>query len=141
MKPKHQNRRLFLVFAFGLIGVLGAFLILKALGESKELFKNPRDLVAAGFVQPEQNIRVGGLVVTGSIEKGEGLITRFKIVDFENANPDIPPLNVQYNGVLPDLFGEEQGVVVSGRLGDNGVFQASNVLAKHDENYMPKMPD
>ncbi|HFE39100.1 MAG TPA: cytochrome c maturation protein CcmE [Gammaproteobacteria bacterium] len=141
MKPKHRNRRLALIALFGVLAVFGAFLLLKALGDSKELFKNPRDLVTGTFVQPRQNIRVGGLVVPDSIQKGSGLITEFQVIDFKNANPDLPALPVRYDGVLPDLFGEGQGVVISGKLDENGVFIASKVLAKHDENYMPKMPD
>ena len=121
--------------------VAGALLLMQALGENKQLFKNPSDIVRLDFVQPDNQIRVGGLVVRGSVEKPDGLRTDFTIINFENADPDIPPLNVHYEGVLPDLFRDGQGVVLTGKMTANRVFVASNILAKHDENYMPKMPN
>ncbi len=121
--------------------VAGALLLMQALGENKQLFKNPSDIVRLDFVQPDNQIRIGGLVVRGSIEKPNGLITNFAIVNFENADPNIAALKVHYEGVLPDLFRDGQGVVLIGKMTANRVFAASNILAKHDENYMPKMPD
>ena len=121
--------------------VSGAYLLLGALGDNKQLFINPSDVVAATYVQGENKIKVGGLVVGGSVVKTDGLNTSFSVINFDNPNPDTPELKVTYNNVLPDLFAEGQGVVITGKLGANGVFVASNVLAKHDENYMPKMPD
>ena len=82
--------------------------------------------------QPALAFRLGGLVEEGSFSKGEdGLTVNFRITDLANATP------VSYKGILPDLFREGQGVVTEGQLGTDGVFQASDVLAKHDETYMP----
>ncbi len=141
MTPKHQNRRIGMIVVLAVFALTGLIVLLNVLGENKEYFKNPRDVVAVNFVQPEQAIRIGGIVVDGSIEQGDGLVTQFSVVDFENADSEIPPLRIVYEGVLPDLFAEGQGVVVTGRLNDQGVFVASRLLAKHDENYKPKMPD
>ncbi|PHQ66542.1 MAG: cytochrome c biogenesis protein CcmE [Robiginitomaculum sp.] len=141
MKPKHQNKRLITMAIVALAVVSGAYLLLGALGDNKQLFVNPSDVVAATYVQGENKIKIGGMVVEGSVVKVDGLNTSFSVINFENPNPDIPALKVTYNDVLPDLFGEGQGVVMTGKLLPNGIFAASNVLAKHDENYMPKMPD
>ncbi|PHR93330.1 MAG: cytochrome c biogenesis protein CcmE [Robiginitomaculum sp.] len=140
MKPRHRNRRALSVLLYGAVLLIGTTLLLKALGENKQLFKNPSDVVKIDYVQGDNAIKVGGLVVMGSIEKPDALNTIFSIVNFENADPDIRPLHVHYKGVLPDLFREGQGVVLTGKLGSDGLFLATSVLAKHDENYMPKMP-
>ena len=124
-----------------LVIVAGAFLLLKALGENKQLFLNPSNVVSSTFIQGENEIRIGGLVVEGSVVKVDGLNTAFSVVNFMHADEDIPALATVYKGVLPDLFREGQGVVMTGRVNSDGIFVASNVLAKHDENYMPKMPD
>ncbi len=120
--------------------IAGTSLLLKALGDNKQLFVNPSVLVQTGYAQGENPVRVGGLVVSGSLHKPGGLVTKFTVIDFEDADATIPALHVVYEGVLPDLFGEGQGVVLTGKLGAGNVFNASNVLAKHDENYMPKLP-
>ena len=140
MTPKHQNRRLILLAIGALIVVTGMYLLLQALGESKQLFKNPSDVVAANFLQGQNQIKVGGLVVEGSVDKRAGLVTIFPIINFAHADPNIPPLKITYHEALPDLFAEGKGVVIIGKLGPDGVFVADNVLAKHDENYKPKMP-
>ena len=124
-----------------LIVMAGAILLLKALGDNKQLFINPSDVVKLDYVQGVNSVKVGGLVVEGSIIKPDSLNAEFTIVNFENADPRIPSLEVHYEGVLPDLFREGQGVVLTGRLLPGGIFEASSVLAKHDENYMPKMPE
>lgn len=121
--------------------VAGAYLLLKALGDNKQLFLNPSNVVGSAFIQGENEIRIGGLVVEGSVVKINGLNTTFSVVNFMHVDENIPALATQYKGVLPDLFREGQGVVMTGRVNADGVFIASNVLAKHDENYMPKMPD
>ncbi len=141
MKPKHRNSRLLKVGIGALVTIAGMFLLLKALGNYKELFKNPSDVVNIAFVQGEQSIRVGGMIVDGSIVKSEGLITTFSVIDFMDAPENVPALNIRYDKVLPDLFREGEGVVVTGKLNEDGLFVASKVLAKHDENYMPKMPE
>ena len=141
MKPKHRNSRLLKVGIGALVTIAGMFLLLKALGNYKELFKNPSDVVNIAFVQGEQSIRVGGMIVDGSIVKSEGLITTFSVIDFMDAPENVPALNIRYDKVLPDLFREGEGVVVTGKLNADGLFVASKVLAKHDENYMPKMPE
>jgi len=90
------------------------------------------DQVAAGNVPEKRTYRVGGMVQEGTIERASGSMdVEFTITDYQNS------LGVRYNGVLPDLFREGQGVIAHGRLGDDGVFQADKILAKHDENYMP----
>ncbi len=141
MTPKHQNRRLTIFALCALAVMAGSFLLLQALGDNKQLFVNPSNVVAPAYIQGANPIKVGGMVVEDSVQKGEGLITYFSVVDFENPDPQIPELKVIYDDVLPDLFKEGEGVVMTGKLGQDGVFIASNVLAKHDENYMPKLPD
>ena len=87
--------------------------------------------VVAGEYPQDRNFRVGGLVVGGSVEREEGSLTvRFLVTDLRCEIP------VEYSGVLPDLFRENQGVVAHGRMGGEGVFVADEILAKHDENYM-----
>ena len=131
-----------MTMGMGILAVVaGSFLLLKALGDNKQLFKNPSDVVSAAFIQGENEIRIGGLVVEGSVVKIDGLHTNFSVVNFMNADDNIAALKTEYKGVLPDLFREGQGVVMTGRVNADGVFIANNVLAKHDENYMPKMPD
>lgn len=141
MKPRHRNRRAFTVLAYAVIVLVGAFLLMKALGDNKQLFKNPSDIVSLDYVQGVNEIKIGGLVVNESVVKPDALNTKFSVVNFEDADPNIPELQVHYKGVLPDLFRDGQGVVLTGKLDANGTFVATNVLAKHDENYMPKMPD
>jgi len=141
MKPIHQNRRLIVIAVCTLAVVAGAYLLLRALGDNKQLFKNPSDVVAVNFVQGDNQIRIGGLVVADSVVKGDNIVTTFSVINFTNPDPNIKPLKVIYNKVLPDLFKEGQGVVMTGKLGADNIFVASNVLAKHDENYMHKMPE
>jgi len=141
MKPKHRNRRISTLLLGAIAVLVGTFLLLQALNDNKQLFKHPSDIVNPAFVQGPQEIRAGGLVAVNSVEKGQGLDIQFEIIDFEDANPNVPGLIVTYDKVLPDLFREGQGVVVTGNLNAKGIFVANNVLAKHDENYMPKMPE
>ena len=127
MKPKHR-RLTFVLIGLGLLGIAAA-LVLSAFDDAIVFFRSPSDLVD----HPElgdRRLRIGGLVEDGSVERGSGAVVRFRITDLENAIP------VRYTGILPDLFREGQGVVAEGRLRD-GVFVADEVLAKHDENYMP----
>ncbi|MEW5755300.1 MAG: cytochrome c maturation protein CcmE [Pseudomonadota bacterium] len=121
-------------FAFILVGVvtLGAvtMLVLNAFNSNLVFFYSPTQ-VSAGEVKGERTFRLGGLVEDGSFTReDDGLTNHFRVTD--NAET----VQVKYVGILPDLFREGQGVVTQGRLED-GVFVASEVLAKHDENYMP----
>jgi len=141
MKSKHGNRRVLRILLVAIVAIIGVFLVLKALGDNKQLFKHPSDVVSPSFVQGFNSIRVGGLVVPGSLVKVPPLISEFNVIDFEDADETVPPLRIHYNKALPDLFRGGQGVVITGKLGEDGVFIASNILAKHDENYMPKMPE
>jgi cytochrome c-type biogenesis protein CcmE len=102
-----------------------------ALGQKTSYFYMPADLLAADL-EPGQRVRLGGLVGDGSVVRGEGTSVSFAVTDTEGTVP------VTYEGILPDLFREGQGVVTEGAMGSDGVFVADTVLAKHDENYMPK---
>jgi cytochrome c-type biogenesis protein CcmE len=126
-----KQRRIVLI-ASGL-GVLlvAVLLVLSALKDSIVFFNTPTD-VAEKHVAPGARIRLGGLVANGSVTRGDALSVRFEVTD---GNRSIP---VTFQGILPDLFREGQGVVAEGSLDGSGVFKADNVLAKHDERYMPK---
>ena len=117
-----------------LLGVGGvgaaAALTLNALSDNITLFYSPSDL-AVESVGPDQFIRIGGLVEAGSLAYPQPATTRFSVSDGAAA------LTVEFVGELPALFREGQGIVAQGRLNPNGVFKAEEVLAKHDENYMP----
>ncbi len=128
MKRKH--RRLMVVAV--LLGLLGsaAALVLNAVEDSLVFFYTPSDL-AERPSPPEKLFRLGGLVEEGSV-RTEGATTFFTVTDLNRTIP------ASYTGVLPDLFREGQGVVAEGTLGADGRFTASEVLAKHDETYMPK---
>jgi len=135
MTPPHQKRRIGLVVIFGLILASGVALLLTALNENTQFFYNPSDVALAGFVPDSTTFRIGGLVADGTVKKEGELKTFFEIKDFER---DMPmPITVSYVGVLPDLFREGQGVVVTGFLTSPSTFEATEVLAKHDENYRP----
>lgn len=127
MKPRHK-RALLIVAAIAVISV-AALLILNALNSNIALYVTPTD-VAAGKSPKDQAFRIGGMVKEGSVKR-DGLTVHFVITDMAK---DIP---VAYTGILPDLFKEGKGAVIQGRLDSKGEFIASEVLAKHDENYMP----
>jgi cytochrome c-type biogenesis protein CcmE len=126
-----KQRRLVLIG--GGLGVLAvaAGLMLSALRDSIVFFNSPTDVLEK-HIQAGTRIRLGGLVTTGSVVRGADLQVRFELSD---GNHSIP---VAYQGILPDLFREGQGVVTEGTLDGGGIFKADTVLAKHDENYMPK---
>ncbi len=105
-------------------------LVLFALEDNIVFFHSPSD-VAEKKITPGQRFRLGGLVAKGSVKRGEGTTVRFAITDTAKT------VNVSFTGVLPDLFREGQGVVTEGKLDAGGLFVADNVLAKHDETYMP----
>jgi cytochrome c-type biogenesis protein CcmE len=127
----NRKKRLYLVLGI-LAGVaIAGALALQAFRNNVMFFFDPTQ-VAAGDVREGQRFRLGGMVKTGSVQRTPGsLETRFVVTDFKHELP------VTYSGVLPDLFKENSGVVAHGRLGAGGVFTADEVLAKHDENYMP----
>jgi cytochrome c-type biogenesis protein CcmE len=110
---------------------LAAGLVLSALKESIVFFNSPTDVMEKQ-IAPGTRIRLGGLVAAGSLVRGENLTVQFQLTDGNRAVP------VRYQGILPDLFREGQGAVTEGTLEPSGVFRADNVLAKHDETYMPK---
>jgi cytochrome c-type biogenesis protein CcmE len=126
-----KRRRLYAVLAgLTMLGVAVA-LVLTALRDSVVFFYSPTDL-AHKTIAVNQHIRIGGLVAAGSVAKSaDGRTTRFTVTDMKSEVP------VSYTGVLPDLFREGQGVVVEGKLQPGGALLASEVLAKHDEKYMP----
>ena len=126
-----KQRRLTLIGFGGLVLALAAGLILFALRDQIVFFNSPTDLVEKS-IPPGQRIRLGGLVKKGSIIRDRGSGVRFVVTD---TNREI---TVLYKGILPDLFREGQGVVTEGVVGPDGDFLADTVLAKHDENYMPK---
>lgn len=129
MKPRHKRLALIL----GGVAALGtaAALVLNAFQSNLVFFFSPSDVLAEK-APLHKTFRVGGLVEEGSLKRqSDGLTVHFKVTDTARAIP------VVYTGILPDLFKEGKGVVAQGRLGDDGVFRASEVLAKHDENYMP----
>jgi cytochrome c-type biogenesis protein CcmE len=127
MKPKH--RRLILVGLSLATLAVAAVLVLRALNENLVFFYSPT-MVMEKKPSPEQRFRIGGLVEEGSVQKSDGQAS-FRITDGEHT------ISVVYAGALPDLFREGQGIVANGALNREGVFRASEVLAKHDENYMP----
>lgn len=127
MKPRYK-RATIIIGALIAIGV-AVFLILNALNSNIALYVTPSE-VAAGKAPQGQVFRIGGMVKEGSVKR-DGITVNFVITDLVK---DIP---VSYTGILPDLFKEEKGAVIQGRLNSNGQFIASEVLAKHDENYMP----
>jgi cytochrome c-type biogenesis protein CcmE len=129
MKPR-QKRTLYIVLAVAAVG-LAVFLVLNALKENVSLYFTPTD-VFEKKAPLERSFRIGGLVEVGSIQREkDGLTVHFMITDLKQKLP------VVYKGILPDLFKEGKGVVAQGKMEADGVMHASEVLAKHDENYMP----
>ena len=130
MKPHRRQRLILIGLMLAGIGLASTF-ALKAFNENLMYFFSTTDVVE-GKAPQDTLFRLGGMVVKGSLERpGEDLLVRFKLSDFNKE------VTVEYSGILPDLFREGQGIVAKGRLDDKGVFVAEEVLAKHDENYMP----
>ena len=130
MTPRRAKR-------FGMVGLIvvgvsiALALMLNAFQSNLLYFLSPSE-VEAGQAPNNKAFRIGGLVVDGSVARpGNDLLVQFDVTD------TIHTVRVHYSGILPDLFRDGQGVVVKGKLGSQGVFEASEVLAKHDENYMP----
>lgn len=130
MNPARKRRLLSLIFIISVV-MLVSGLILYAMRQNINLFYTPTQVVE-GEAPLHHNLRLGGMVVKDSIVRGKkGLLVKFKLTDFKQT------LSVQYEGILPDLFREGQGIVALGVLRDNKHFIAQEILAKHDANYMP----
>ena len=128
---KRKNKRLSFVFLTLLALAAAAGLVLAAFEDNIVFFHSPTEIVKKN-IRPEQRLRVGGLVEEGTVKQtGQQAITSFRVTDLTTS------LTVNFKGILPDLFREGQGVVAEGHY-QNGVFEAKEVLAKHDETYMPK---
>ena len=129
MKPRHKRIAL-IVAGLAILGI-AVTLVLSAFNSNLVFFFTPTQ-VAAHEAPQGRNFRIGGLVEKGSVKRQpDGLTVRFVVTDTAKSVP------VMFTGILPDLFKEGKGVVAQGKLGADGVFAASEVLAKHDENYMP----
>lgn len=130
MNPKRKQRLIIVLFiVFGVSIAVG--LTMFALSQNINLFYSPKQ-IAAGEAPLNTRIRAGGMVVDDSVIRSEdSLLVKFKLTDYESE------VDVEFTGILPDLFREGQGIVAQGSMDSNGVFQAVEVLAKHDENYMP----
>ena len=129
MKARHKR---FGLIALGLLMLgIAAFLISKSFKSNLVFFFTPTQ-VESGEAPKSGNFRIGGLVEAGSLKRlPDGLRVEFRVTDTAKT------MQVVYKGILPDLFKEGKGVVAEGKLGANGLFEADQVLAKHDENYMP----
>ncbi len=127
---RRQRRLVLIGAALGVVG-LAAALVLSALRDSIVFFNSPTD-IAEKQIPLGTRFRLGGLVKDGSIVREQNLFVRFEVTDGKSTIP------VTYQGLLPDLFREGQGVVAEGAIDKTGVFKAESVLAKHDETYMPK---
>ena len=130
MTPARKKRLALVILMIAGVAV-GVGFALNSLNQNIMFFLTPSE-VMAGEAPRDRLFRVGGMVVEGSISRpGDGLTVRFALTDNEQQ------VTVHYTGILPDLFREGQGIIANGRLGDDGEFVAEEVLAKHDENYMP----
>ena len=126
-----RKKRLFLIVLMVTGVSVGVGLALKSLDENIMFFFTPTE-VMAGEAPPNKLFRMGGMVVNGSVSRpGDGLTVQFDLTDNEQQ------VTVRYAGILPDLFREGQGIIANGKLNERGEFVAQEVLAKHDENYMP----
>jgi len=129
MNPKRKQRLIIVLGIVAGVSIAAAFMGV-ALRENINLYFSPTQ-IAAGEAPIDRRIRVGGLVVAGSLTRGDELQVRFDVTDGAEV------LTVQYEGILPDLFREGQGIIANGKLTESGVVIADEVLAKHDEEYMP----
>jgi cytochrome c-type biogenesis protein CcmE len=126
-----KQRRLTIIGGSLAVLAIAAVLVLNAMRDAIVFFSTPA-MVAEKHIQAGKRVRLGGLVQPGSLARGDNLVVTFQVADGSATLP------VSYRGILPDLFREGQGVVAEGALDSSGVFKADTVLAKHDENYMPK---
>ena len=126
-----KQRRLTLIGGSLAVLALAAVLVLSALKDSIVFFNSPTD-IAQKQLKPGTRVRIGGLVKPGSLQRGENLNIRFAVTDGDH------DIAVRFQGIVPDLFREGQGVVTEGKIEADGSFLADSVLAKHDERYMPR---
>jgi len=128
-----RKRRLIWMVILGFSTAIAVFLILMALRQNINLYFTPTQISQNRLDEAKmgRRIRIGGMVEKGSLVRGKALQLEFVVTDFSHR------LTIQYSGILPDLFKEGQGVVASGRLVGKDLFLADEILAKHDENYMP----
>jgi cytochrome c-type biogenesis protein CcmE len=126
-----KQKRLAIIAGMGAVLLASVLLVMSALRDKIVFFYTPSEIVAEGKAAPGQRVRIGGLVKEGSLVK-DGENVSFIVTDTDQ---DLP---VRYKGLLPDLFREGQGVVSEGTVEPDGTFVADSVLAKHDENYIPK---
>lgn len=126
---RKQKRGVLIGTAVGILAV-AVVLVMFALRDTVVFFHSPSEVSERG-IQVGERFRLGGLVADGSVKRGQGTQVSFDVTDTEST------ISVSYDGLLPDLFREGQGVVAEGKLDGNGRFVADTVLAKHDENYMP----
>ena len=130
MKPARKQRLILIGLMLVGAGIATAF-ALKSFNDNLMYFFPPTDVVE-GKAPKDALFRLGGMVIKGSVERPDkGMMVRFKLTDFKKE------VTVEYTGILPDLFREGQGIIAHGKLNAQGVFIAEEVLAKHDENYMP----
>lgn len=127
-----KRQRMYIIGAILLAVGGAAALMLTAFEDSVVFFFSPTEIAEKSPIDPDQRLRIGGLVVEGSVAKqDDGQTIAFVVTDMTESVP------VSYRGILPDLFREGQGVVAEGHMNSDGTFVASEVMAKHDENYMP----
>lgn len=131
MKPVNRNRRIGFIALGAALLAGAAFLVFSALEQNVAYFYSPTDALAADL-GADQRIRLGGLVEAGSVNNQNGTEMTFNVTD------GAARITVSYTGIRPDLFREGQGVIAQGRMNESGVFMADTILAKHDENYVPR---
>ncbi|MEM9329977.1 MAG: cytochrome c maturation protein CcmE [Pseudomonadota bacterium] len=126
-----KQKRFAGIAVIGAVIGLATLLVTTALRDEIVFFYDPTEVIENAKVRPGENFRLGGLVADESVKKTDAIV-EFTVTDGQHS------INVTYDGLLPDLFREGQGIIAEGQLNNSGVFVASNVLAKHDENYVPK---
>lgn len=126
-----KQKRLTAIGVIGMIVACALGLAAIALNDEIVFFYDPTEVILGNKVAPGQKFRIGGLVADGSVKK-ENTLVSFTVTDGAHSVP------IAFEGILPDLFREGQGIIAEGQLDSNGTFIAQNVLAKHDENYVPK---
>lgn len=126
-----KQKRLLSIALIGAVLALAVALAAIALRDEIVFFYDPTEVVTEGKISPGQRFRIGGLVKEGSVTRSDALV-EFRVTDGQNT------IKIEYDGLLPDLFREGQGIIAEGSLDNLGVFKADTVLAKHDEKYVPK---